>query len=143
MQKFELTVLARNGKEREAVAKATEVVGKFGGIVTKYEFDGTKRLAYPISEQDFADYCYLDIELPDGAAAKISSALNVEDTILRYLLVGCDPRRKPTQVSQERKLASEIVKLVESRIGAVFSATNRSQLQDAIYTKINEEAQDE
>ena len=57
------------------------------------EVDGKKRLAYTIDKQDFGLYYYFDLQLPAEAPAKISSAFNIADEILRYLLVRTDERK--------------------------------------------------
>ena len=61
--------------------------------ITKEENEGKKRLAYSISGQDFALYYYFDVSLPAEAPAKISSAFNITEEVLRYLLVRVDERK--------------------------------------------------
>lgn len=58
------------------------------------ENDGKKRLAYSIQGEEYAIYLYLNIELSEGKAAEVSSVLNIEDDVLRYLMVKADTGRR-------------------------------------------------
>ena len=96
MKNYELTVLFHPDLEMNldpALGKVTKIIETAGGKITKTDNDGKKRLAYPINGQDFAIYYYIDLELPADAPAKISSALNIAEEALRYLLVHADERR--------------------------------------------------
>ena len=96
MKSYELTVLFHPDLEMNidpALDKVAKIVENAGGKIEKTENDGKKRLAYPINSQDFAVYYYYNISLPADAPMKISSAFNIADEILRYLLVRTDERR--------------------------------------------------
>ena len=95
LKPYELTVLFKQECDfpRE-INKVYDLVEKFGGRVVKVADEGDKRLAYSISGREFARHLYYDIEIPDGGAAKISSCLNIKDSVLRYLLVKGDERRR-------------------------------------------------
>lgn len=95
MKLYELTVLFRPELYGEQeMPKIIELVERFGGKVISSEVEGKKRLAYRINNNDYAIYTYLNIELPEGAPAKLSSTLNIKDEVLRYLLVQADTRRR-------------------------------------------------
>ena len=70
------------------------LISEFGGVITKIEDDGVKRLAYSICGQDYAHYTFYDVRLPQGTPAKLSSKLNITDEVLRYLLVRVENRRQ-------------------------------------------------
>lgn len=90
----ELTILLRtDSNEAHEIAKVNEKINQFGGMVLKVENEGKKRLAYRVQDEDYAIYCYLDIAIPRDAPVKLSSWLNVDDGVLRYLLVRKDNRR--------------------------------------------------
>ena len=96
MKDYELSVLLHPDLEMNldpAVDKVKKLVEANGGKITKEENEGKKRLAYSISNQDFAIYYYMNVELPAEAPAKISSVLNITDEVLRYLLVRVDERK--------------------------------------------------
>ena len=92
---YELTVLVPTELDPNTVHdKIKGIVERAGGVVNHYEHDGSKRLAYPINNQEFAQYTYYDLYLPENnCATKISTTLNIEDSVLRYLMVRKDTRR--------------------------------------------------
>ena len=50
--------------------------------------------------REYAIYYYIELKLPEDMQVKISKALNIEEDILRYLLVKADP--KFVKVEDER-----------------------------------------
>lgn len=95
MKPYELTVLFRTEVDAEReLEKVKQLVKNYDGKVVSSTVEGEKRLAYRINNNDYAIYTYLEIELPEGAPAKLSSTLNIKDEVLRYLLVQADTRRR-------------------------------------------------
>ena len=89
----ELTVLIREDADKdEAIEKLKTLIENKGGMIVKTEDNGVKRLAYAIQGQEKARYIYFDIILPQDKASDLSSVLNINDTVLRYLLLRTDPR---------------------------------------------------
>ena len=96
MKDYELTVLIHPDLEMNlgpAITKIKKLIVSNGGKIIKEESEGKKRCAYPIDGQDFAVYYFFDLQLPPEAPAKISSAFNISDEIMRYLLVRTDERK--------------------------------------------------
>ena len=86
---YELTILVDEIAPQEVIDGLTEKVKGYGKI-TKIEDDGVKRLAYPVQKvrlHEKAHYLYYTLELEDGVPAKLSTNLNTDDNIVRYLLV--------------------------------------------------------
>lgn len=109
MKDYELTVLFHPDLEMNldpALGKVKKLIEANKGKIIKEENDGKKRLAYSINSQDFAIYYYFDIELPVEAPAKISSSLNINDEVLRYLLVRVDARK--AKLAARKKADSEV-----------------------------------
>ena len=111
MKAYELSILFHPDLEMNldpSLDKVKKLVETNGGKVVKEENDGKKRLAYSIGGQDFAVYYYMDLELPAEAPAKISSVTNINDEVLRYLLVRTDERRaKMAEKAEKEELAEE------------------------------------
>lgn len=110
MKDYELTVLFHPDLEMNldpAVDKVKKLIETNGGKISKEENDGKKRLAYEINGQDFAIYYFIDLELPAEAPAKISSVMNINDEVLRYLLVRTDPRKAKYAALQASKATEE------------------------------------
>lgn len=108
MKDYELTVLFHPDLEMNldpALEKVKKIIDSAGGKITKEENDGKKRVAYPISGQDFAIYYFINLELPADAPAKISSTLNITDEVLRYLLVKEDEQKAKLEARRKAKEA--------------------------------------
>ena len=96
MKDYELTIVFHPDLEMNidpALDKVKKTLEANQAKIIKEESDGKKRLAYSINKQDFGIYYYFDVELPAEAPAKISSAFNISDEVLRYLLVRTDERK--------------------------------------------------
>ncbi len=110
MKDYEFTVLFHPDLEMNldpALDKVKKLIESNGGKITKEENDGKKRIAYPIRKQEFAIYYYFDLELPAEAPAKISSALNISDEVMRYLLVRVDERKAKFAVLKNSQTKKE------------------------------------
>ena len=95
MNEYELSVLSHKDIDQlELKHKILDKINEVGGITTKYEADGVKRLAYSISGQEYAHYSFYTIQLPQDAPVKLSSWLNITDEVLRYLLVKTSNRQQ-------------------------------------------------
>lgn len=83
---YELTILVDEIATQEVIDELTEKIKGYGKI-TDIEDEGVKRLAYPIRNHEKARYLFYTLELEDGVPAKLSSHLNIDDNVVRYLLV--------------------------------------------------------
>lgn len=83
---YELTILVDENAPQEVIDELTEKIKGYGKI-TKVEDDGVKRLAYPIRNQEKAHYLFYELELENDVPAKLSSNLNIDEDVMRYLLV--------------------------------------------------------
>lgn len=111
MKNYELTVLVHPDLEMNlepATTKIKDLITKSGGKIIKEVNEGKKRLAYSIKGQDFAVYCYYEVELPADAPAKIESTLNITDEVLRHLLVTVDERKLKAEAKQAARRAHSI-----------------------------------
>ncbi len=110
MQEYELTVLIHPDRESElekALDAVRSLVTTNGGKVTKEDNWGKKKLAYRVSKQDFALYVLMDVELPADAPLKISSALNISDDVIRYLLVKVDAKERARLEAAKKNQSEE------------------------------------
>lgn len=88
---YELTVLTPETASELDIEQVERVIRRYGEI-GKREDEGIKRLAYPIHGQDKARYLYYEINMIQNEPQRLSSELNINDTVLRYLLVKADTR---------------------------------------------------
>ncbi len=110
MKDYELTVVFHPDLEMNidpALDKVKKTIEASGGKINKEEVDGKKRLSYPIKGHEFAIYYYFEVALPPEAPAKISSTFNINDEILRTLLVRTDERKAKMQSRAEAKSAKK------------------------------------
>ena len=83
---YELTILVDEIAPQEVIDGLTEKIKGYGKIVS-IEDEGVKSLAYPIRNREKARYLYYTLKLENDVPAKLSSNLNIDDNVMRYLLV--------------------------------------------------------
>lgn len=113
MKEYELTLLIHPDLEmnlQPTVDKLKALITDNGGKITKETNEGKKKLAYAINKQEFAVYCYFEVELPAAAPAKMSSTLNITDEVIRYLLVLKDERKVKAELKQKARKPREETK---------------------------------
>ena len=81
---YELTILVRKG---EPIIDVIENIQSMADNVYVADIQPNKRLAYSIQGEEFADYHYLELKMPERNCAGVSYYLDLKDTVLRYLLV--------------------------------------------------------
>ena len=118
MKNYELTVVFHPDLEMNidpALDKVKQILEANHAKIISEEVDGKKRLAYQIKNQDCGLYYYFDLELPPEAPAKISSAFNIADEIIRYLLVTVDARKAKLAAKRaERATKTESAEATEA-----------------------------
>ncbi|MBR2726020.1 30S ribosomal protein S6 [Candidatus Saccharibacteria bacterium] len=96
MKNYELTVVFHPDLEMNlapALDKVHQAIESVSGTITKETNDGKKRLAYPLSGQEYGIYYFIDIDLPADGPKKLSNAFNINSEIIRYLLVKVDSKK--------------------------------------------------
>lgn len=88
---YELTVLSYKDMKVIDKIELEKRIRAFGKIARR-KIDGVKRLAYEIQGEDYALYLFYELELEGGEATRLADLLNIDDRILRYLLVKQDTR---------------------------------------------------
>ena len=109
MKEYELTVLIHPDLEADLetpLKKVRDIIKSAGGVITREDNWGKKKLAYPINREEFAVYVYMDVNLPSDAPLKISNTFNITDEVLRYLLVTVDEKARKA-LAEEQAAAAE------------------------------------
>lgn len=88
---YELTVLTLGTASELDIEQVERAIRRYGEIDKRAD-EGIKRLAYPINGKEKAHYFYYEINMPQGKPQELSSVLNINDTVLRCLLVRADTR---------------------------------------------------
>ena len=89
---YELTIITPDVATDVDIEQLERVIRRYATEIGKKEDDGVKRLAYPIHGHDRGHYLYYELNLTQGRPQELSSALNINDTVLRHLLVRADTR---------------------------------------------------
>jgi len=92
---YELVVLLHPDLEIDLdkpLTKVRKIIADNKGEITKEDNWGKRKLAYRITNEDFAVYVYFELSLPAETVKKLQSTLNITDEVLRYLLTAVDPR---------------------------------------------------
>ncbi|MGE5138566.1 MAG: 30S ribosomal protein S6 [Rudaea sp.] len=106
MPSYELTYVLRPLDEA-ALAATTErinnLIATSGGEVVARNDWGRRRLAYPIKKVSEGIYASLQLNLPPTAVRPVERALQLNDDVLRYLVVRMDEHQtvKPPEAQKE------------------------------------------
>lgn len=87
---YELSIIIPEGATEVDIEQLERVIRRYATEIGKEEDYGVKRLAYPIHGNIRGNLLYYEINLPQGGQQELSSRLNINDTVLRYLLVKAD-----------------------------------------------------
>lgn len=91
MQTYELTTIvegkATPAKQKSVVESIEKLIKTNKGKVMKKDNWGKKDLAYEIKKSESGVYLFFELELDSQGAKNISSNLNTDEEIYRYLLV--------------------------------------------------------
>ena len=95
MQKYELTVVL-DGKVTPAKKKSVrgdieKLVSTFKGKVGTVEDWGEKPLAYKIEKSESGNFLFFPLELDPQEVKGLATKLNIEENIVRFLLIRKDP----------------------------------------------------
>ena len=97
-QTYELTLIMRAGCDYFAeLAKIEEYIKKQEGKIVKKELEGIKTLPYSINGEHRAEYCYYEIEIPKDKHSTLGGFFNIQDSVLRWLLIKQDERKTKTK----------------------------------------------
>lgn len=91
---YELTIITPEVATEVDIEQLERVIRRYATEIGKKEDDGVKRLAYSIQGHTRGHYLYYELNLTQGKPQELSSVLNINDTVLRYLLVRADTRVK-------------------------------------------------
>ena len=91
---FEMLVLASAELEdpKEEIAKVEEVVRSLGGEVSKTDFWGKRRLAYPIQKKTEGFYAVCNFTLNPDQLLELNRVLGLRPNIYRQMTVRLDEK---------------------------------------------------
>jgi len=91
MRKYELVIILKpdlNKSEQEKIIKKmSKIITDLKGKVNKKDIWGKKNMAYPIKKQKQGTYVKLNISLPEDKIGDWREKIQLEDNIIRHLLI--------------------------------------------------------
>mgnify|MGYP001568653080 CR=1 FL=1 len=74
-------------EQKKVLDKIERNLESAGGKIEKNDKVGKKPLAYPIAKEKIGVYYFLDVSIPEEEVQVLNRAIEVDDNILRHLLV--------------------------------------------------------
>ena len=93
MNQYEVAVLYHPDLEidlEKASSKVEKIITDNGGKIAKTDNWGRRKLAYPISKQEFAVYVFYTVDMPAENVQKVEQTFNITDEIIRFLITRPD-----------------------------------------------------
>ena len=91
MQIYELTTIIDGNtspaKQKNVVSSVEKLVKTNKGKIVKTDNWGKKDLAYQLRKSESGLYLFFELELDTNGVKNISSILNTDEEVLRYLLI--------------------------------------------------------
>lgn len=86
MNSYEFAYITESG-DATVLKTVEKIISEFDGEVTHKDEWGEKNLAYRIGSLTKGHYHIWTLSLPGGQISALKNRLNLEDTIVRYLLI--------------------------------------------------------
>lgn len=83
------------------VAKVRGVIEKHSGEVLKVENWGKKKLAYEVRKEKKGTYVFYRFRGPGSVVSELERQYRVEDAIIKFLTVKCDPKMLEEETARE------------------------------------------
>ncbi len=91
----------------KATAKVKKLITDNGGKIVKEESWGKRQLAYSVKRQTHAIYVFYDVEISGLSLAKIETAFNITEEVLRYMFHVSDLKAKEAILARQAAEAKE------------------------------------
>ena len=91
IKQYELTIIAPEELTVLDKIELEKLIKRYARL-RKRVVDGRKRLAYPIHNREWGLWLFYKLEIDRDKVSQLSCELNINDNILRYLLVQTDTR---------------------------------------------------
>ena len=91
---YEALYIIRPDLDEEAtdavIERYNEAIARLGGVVTKTDKWGKRRLAYEIRDQLEGFYVLMTFQAPNEASRELDRLMRIADEVLRHLIVRLD-----------------------------------------------------
>lgn len=104
MRNYELTFIlpgnTTEAKQKRILEKVEKLVSAVSGKALETSSWGKKDLFYPIKKQTSGVYYFLNLELPSEGAPVVNREIEIDDEVLRHLLVLGDQKSEVDALGQ-------------------------------------------
>ncbi len=111
MRDYEVTVIGKPDLDQTNLAAFVDKVKGYitaeGGVVTKTDIWGLRRLTYPIRKYRDGHYVHMQVQVEGAAVARIEQRIKLLDDAIRYLIVNVEDDGAPDLVSADSAPAAE------------------------------------
>jgi small subunit ribosomal protein S6 len=118
MRQYEtLFIVNPDSSEEELKAVATKikgVVSGMNGIVTSYDEQGKKKLAYSVKKQNKGYYVLMDYVGSADIVSEIERNMRLDDRVLKYLTVKLADQVDPESIEPEKSEPPEETESIET-----------------------------
>ncbi|MFZ5875198.1 MAG: 30S ribosomal protein S6 [Nitrospirota bacterium] len=90
------------------VAKIRGVIEKHGGEILKTENWGKKKLAYEVRKEKKGAYVFFRFRGPGGLVSELERQYRVEDAVIKFLTIKCDPKLLAEELARETAAAHAV-----------------------------------
>jgi len=108
-----LFIVSNRFTEDEAklsIARVEKIISDAGGQVTKNEYWGKKKLAYPIKHEVYGYYQLFEFDLERNVLAKLDEKMRLDHEIIRFIIV-----KKKVKTEEQIKKAQKISDKISSK----------------------------
>ena len=118
MRQYEtLFIVTPDSSEEDLKAVATKIKGVvtgMNGIVTSYDEQGRKKLAYSVKKQNKGYYVLMDYVGSADIVSEIERNMRLDDRVLKYLTVKLADQVDPESIEPEKSEPPEETESVET-----------------------------
>ena len=118
MRQYEtLFIVTPDSSEEDLKAVATKIKGVvtgMNGIVTSYDEQGRKKLAYSVKKQNKGYYVLMDYAGSAGIVSELERNMRLDDRVLKYLTVKLADQVDPESIEPEKSEPPEETESVET-----------------------------
>jgi len=99
MRNYELTYIIHPDLDDSAFQALNEQIASWisdgGGKIGKSDIWGKKKMAYEIRKQSEGNYVHLQVEMDPSLGAEIERQLQLQESVLRYLIIAVEIEEEP------------------------------------------------
>ncbi|USS94725.1 30S ribosomal protein S6 [Buchnera aphidicola (Periphyllus lyropictus)] len=97
----------KSEKSNKIILEYKKIISDLSGNITRLEDWGRRQLSYQIKKLSKAHYILINIELPSKNINKIENNLKLNDSIIRYIIIGVNKKISKMSPILKEKLENQ------------------------------------